>query len=63
VDGLTVDQADFCCSWTFGGFLGRELDALTFPEQLEYCAADGRAMEEVFDAAFVANEPEPLVNQ
>src|SRR5262245_61211741 len=62
-EGLAVDQADFCRPRAFGRFLGRELDALALAEQLEDRAADGRAVEKMLDAAFVANEPEAFVNQ
>jgi hypothetical protein len=44
-------------------FLRSELDALTFAQQLENSAADGAAMEEVFDSPFIADEPESLVDE
>ena len=60
---LVFDQANVTGPRPFGGILGRELDALPFAEQLEYGAAYGTAVEEVFDAAFIANESESLVDE
>jgi hypothetical protein len=40
-----------------------ELYPLTFAKQLENGAANGTAVEEVFNAAFIADEPEPLVDE
>jgi hypothetical protein len=57
------DEAHFSGARTLAGFFLGELDSLTFPEQLEYGAAHGAAMEEVLDSTFVANESEPLVDQ
>src|SRR5262249_46945551 len=63
-DGSSVlDEADVARARALDGFLGRELDALTFAQQFEHRAAHGAAMEEVLHAALVANEPEPLVDQ
>jgi hypothetical protein len=44
-------------------FLRSELDALTFAEQLEDGAANRAAMKEVFDPTFIADKPEPLVDE
>ena len=44
-------------------FLRSELDTLAFSKQLEDGATDGAAMKEVFDPAFVADEPEPFVDE
>ena len=44
-------------------FLRSELDALTFAKQLEDGAANRAAMKEVFDSTFIADKPEPLVDQ
>ena len=44
-------------------FLRSELDALTLAEQLKNGAADGAAMKEVLDSAFIADKPEPLVDE
>ena len=46
-----------------GRFLDGEVDALAFPQKLEHGATNGRSVEKVLHAAFVANEPEPFVNQ
>ena len=43
--------------------LDRELHALSFAKKLEDGAPDGAAMEKVFDAALIANESEPLVDE
>jgi hypothetical protein len=60
---LTVDESNFSRARAFRRLFSRELDALTFAEQLEHCAADGRTMKKMLDAGFVSNEPEALVNQ
>ena len=57
------DQADVAGARTFLGIFRSELDALAFAQQLEHRAADRAAVEEVFDPAFVADEPEPLVDE
>src|SRR5262249_15992889 len=56
-------QPDVAGSRAFLRFFRRELHALAFAQQLEHCAADRAAVEEVLDAAFVADESEALVNQ
>ena len=50
-------------AWSFLGIFRRELDALALAQQLEHRTADRAAVKKVFDAAFVADEPEPLVDQ
>jgi len=57
------DQANFACARTFSGILGREFHTLAFAEQLENGPTDGASVEEVLDPAFVADEPEALVNE
>ena len=57
------DQANFACAGAFGGIFGCELHTLTFAEQLEHGPAHGTSVEEVLDAALVADEPEALVDQ
>jgi ABC-type enterochelin transport system substrate-binding protein len=57
------DQSNVAGARTLGGIFGRELHALSFAKQFEDSAADGAAMEEMFDAALIADEPEPLVDQ
>ena len=42
---------------------GRELDPLTLAEELEHGSTDRAPVKEVLDAALVADEAEPLVNQ
>src|SRR5580704_5899544 len=44
-------------------FLRSELDALALAQQLENGAADGTAMEEVFDTSLIADESKTLVDQ
>ena len=60
---LALDQANLARPWPLLGFLGRELYSLTFPQELEDSAAHSTSVEEVLDSPFVADEPEPLVNQ
>jgi len=60
---LTFYQTDISGARTLLRFLRSEFDALTFAEQLEDGAADGAAMKEVFDPAFIADEPEPFVDE
>jgi hypothetical protein len=57
------DQANFACAGAFRGILGRELHTLAFAEQFENGPTDGASVEEVLDSAFVADEPEALVDQ
>ena len=49
--------------WTFGRLFDHEFDALTFAKQLEHRPAHGAAMEKVLDSAFVADEPESLIDE
>ena len=63
VCALAIEQPDFRCAWTLRRFFNLELDALAFSKQFEHRAANRRAMEEVFDAALVPNEPEAFVDQ
>jgi hypothetical protein len=60
---LAVEEADFRRARTLGRILSREFDALAFSQELEHRLADGGSMEEVFDAAFVPDEPEALVDE
>jgi hypothetical protein len=57
------DQANLACTGAFGGIFGRKLHTLTFAEQFENGPTDGASVEEVLDPAFVADEPEALVDQ
>ena len=47
----------------FCRILRRELDALTFAQQLEHGASHRAAVEEVLDPALVADEPESFVDE
>ena len=60
---LTFYQTDISGAWTLLRFLRSEFDALTLAEQLENGAADGAAMKEVLDSPFIADEPEPFVDE
>jgi hypothetical protein len=57
------DQSDFSGARTFAGFLGREFHALALTQELEHGTAHRASVKEVFDSAFVADEPEALVDQ
>jgi hypothetical protein len=60
---LTFDEPDVPGARSLLRFLRSELDALTLAKQLEHCAADRAAMEEVLDATLIADKPETLVDQ
>jgi len=60
---LAFDQADVARTWAFLRVFWGEFDTLAFAKQLEHRAPDGAAMEEVLDSAFVADEPEALVDE
>ena len=60
---LTFDQPDFTGPGALAGLFGREFHPLSFPQELEDRSAHGAAMKEVLDTAFVADEPEPLVDK
>jgi hypothetical protein len=60
---LTFDQPDFTGPRALAGLFGREFHPLSFPQELEDRSAHGAAMKEVLDTAFVADEPEPLVDK
>ncbi len=60
---LAVEKADVGGSRSFRRVLVGELDALAFPQQLEYRTTYGRTMKEMLHATFVANEAEPFVDQ
>jgi hypothetical protein len=57
------DQSNFSGPGTLAGFLWRELHALPFAEELEHRTAHRASVKEVFDSAFIADEPEALVDQ
>jgi len=60
---LSFDQTDVAGAGPFLRILWGELDTLALAQQLEHCAADGAAVEEVLDSAFVADEPEAFVDE
>jgi hypothetical protein len=57
------DQPDVAGAWALGRILDLELDALSFPQELEHGTPDGAAMEKVFDAALIADEAESLIDE
>jgi hypothetical protein len=59
---LPFNQSDVSSPRTLLGFLDREIDALTFPKQLEHRAPHGAAMKEMLQAGFIANESKALVD-
>src|SRR6478672_7219833 len=62
-NGLTFDQANLTGAGTLAGLLGREFHPLAFAQQLEHRTPNRAAVEEMLDAAFVADKPEALVDQ
>src|SRR5688500_9485654 len=61
--GVTFDQPDVTGPGSFRGLLGRELHALALAEQLKDGAPNGAAVEEVFDAALIANKAEAFIDE
>jgi hypothetical protein len=61
--GLPFDQSNVSGARTLGRLFCGELHPLPFAEQLEDGAPDGAAVEEMFDATLITNEPESLVNE
>src|SRR5262245_38895667 len=61
--GSAFDQPDVSGARALLGFFGRELHALALAQQLEHRAPYGAAVKEVFNPAFIADEPKSLVNQ
>src|SRR5437762_3516453 len=60
---LPLDQTNVARARTLLRLFDRELDALTFPQQLENSPAHSASMEKVLDSPFVADEPKSLVNE
>src|SRR5205814_7393315 len=58
---LALDQTDVARSRTLRRLCRGEVDPLSFAEQLEHRASDCASVEEVLDAALVADESETLV--
>lgn len=56
-------EAHVAGTWALARFLGRKLYALALAKQLEHGAADGTAVKEVLDSAFIADETEALIDQ
>jgi hypothetical protein len=59
---LTFNQTNITSTWTLLRLLDGELDALSFPEQFENGPPHRTAVEEMLEAGFVPNEPEPLID-
>ena len=60
---LAVDESNVSGSGSLSGFFSLEFHPLSFTKQLENRFPNGTSMEEVLDAAFVADKPEALVDQ
>ena len=60
---LAFDEANVACARALGRIFDLEIDPLAFPQELEDGAANRAAMEEMLDAALVADEAEALVDQ
>src|SRR2546427_2304186 len=60
---LPLDQTDVARARTLLRLFDRKLDTLAFPQQLENSSAHRASMKKVLDSAFVADEPEPLVDE
>jgi hypothetical protein len=60
---LAFDQSNVAGARTLGRFLSLKLHALSFAQQFEHGAADCAAVEEMFDAALIADESESLVDE
>jgi hypothetical protein len=57
------DQANVAGAWTLGGLLRGEFNPLAFTEELEHRPSDGTPVKEVLNTPFIADEPEPLVDE
>jgi len=60
---LRVQQSHITRAGTLAGVLGVELDTLTFAKQFENGATNGATVEEMFNARFISNEAEALVDE
>src|SRR5262245_4087205 len=58
-----LDQTYVAGPRALGGLFGRKLHALAFAKQLENCAPDCAAVEEVLDAALISDEPKSFVDE
>lgn len=63
VVGLTFDQSNISGAWALGRILGGEIHPLPFAQQLEDGAPDSAAVEEMFDAAFIADESKAFIDE
>src|SRR5678815_3168907 len=61
--GSAFDETNVSGAWALGGFLRRELNALSLAQQLEDRLAYGAAMKKVLDTALIANKAEALVDE
>jgi hypothetical protein len=59
---LPVDEPNVAGAWSFLRIFRGELNGLSLSQQLKHRAADGTAVEKMLNPAFVADEPEPLVD-
>jgi len=62
-EDLTLYETNVSGARSLLRFLRSELDALPLAKQLENGAANGAAMEEVFDSSLIADKSETLVDQ
>src|SRR5712691_8504343 len=61
--GLTFDQSNISSARTLGRILGGEVHPLPFAQQLEDGTPDSAAVEEMFDAALIADEAKAFVDE
>src|SRR5678815_588082 len=61
--GSAFDKTNVSGAWPLGGFLRRELYALSLAQQLEDRLAYGAAMKKVLDTALISTEAEALVDE
>ena len=59
----SVDHSNVACARTFLRILWSEFNALALTEQLEHRLSHRTSMKKMLDAAFVADEPETLIDQ
>ena len=57
------DQANVTGAWTLGGVLGLKIHSLSFAQEFKNCAPNGAAVEEMFKATLIADEPKTLVDE
>ena len=59
----SFDEPNVAGAWSLLRIFRCELYTLSLAQQLEHGTADGTAVEKMFNPAFVADEPEPLVDE